>query len=191
MAYAMKKTLINTEGFTLVDVLLAVLVVGILTAGYLLVLKPVTGSAKVSAAVGSIGSLEKEVILYASHDGGNVGTASINTLINDDDLGSNWQYNASCTPTSTSSNIAHCNPWGYPYAIAGISADVFTISLNGVPENSAYQIASQLWNSADNSDSGYGTGTIFTTSTGTVIPLIPNMTANSTGVGILTVYFSI
>ena len=181
----------NTDGFTLIEVLLAILLIGILTAGYLILLKPVTGSAKVSAAAGSIGSLEQAVVTYSSHDGGNVGTASITALINDDDLGSNWQYNASCTPTSTSLNIAHGNPWGYPYVIAGISADVFTVSMEGVPENNAYQIASQFWNSDDNSDSGYGTGTIFTSSSGTVIPFTPNMTASSTAAGTLTVYFSI
>lgn len=193
----------NESGFTLVEFLIVLAAVGIVTAGALAVLKPIFGKSRTAAAVSSINNLKANAMIYASYNMNSFANISINgtapSMVSESILGNNWTTGSYADETASvecTATTQHCDPWGWTYYIApGPTNSVFTISLGGVPENDAYNIASQFWNSDDNNPAdtdaptGSTTGTEFIGTT--TVWMSPGNPATLTVTpGILTIYFS-
>lgn len=153
------------SGFTLFEILVVLMIVGIIAAASIEVFKPSFGTAKGTAAVTSIHTINNAILSYANMDQGNVTGVTINadtpgtvstsstTLVGSGVLGKNW---ANVCPEN--GDIAHCDPWDGYYHVSGLSSSVYYIALEDVPPTQAYQISSQLWNMTDNSDVTCGSG---------------------------------
>ncbi|MHB8231508.1 MAG: type II secretion system protein [bacterium] len=178
----------NENGFTLLEILVAMAIVGILAAAYITVFRPLFGQSKVTAAVGSIDNLKTNAITYANQNSGSFSSISIANMVTAGLLGDNW--NNVCPPAS--GEIAHCNPWNGAYEINAVNSDVFNVELINIPEANAYAISSQMWNSTDNNstDTGGASGTEFMPTSGSPIYFVNGDATKSTTLGNLLVYFS-
>jgi prepilin-type N-terminal cleavage/methylation domain-containing protein len=200
-----KRVISNEDGFTLIEILFAIMLVGIITAALILLFKPIFGKGKVSAAVGSINNLKANAMIFSSDNQNSYANISISEMVKYNILGPNWNGGAYATSTSTSTSsttsiictatTSHCDPWGYTYVVAPYSVNptsIFRISLGGVPAADAYGIASQFWNSDANINNVTGdTGTYFGAAAGSGgTMLTPGIAPPTTPlIGVLTVYF--
>ena len=190
----MLKTLKNDNGFTLAELVIVIALIGALAALALGPLKGLWSSGKVSSAVSNIQKLENEVNIYAGRNSGFVnanGTDIIGAMVAQGVIGTNWTNSDGDTGAGacgSGSGVAHCNPWGGYYSIDSLTSSVYTISLQDIPQNAAFNIATDFFNSADNDYTGSGTG-IYWNGNGLTPGYIKSTVPSSVTTGTLTIYF--
>ncbi|MFW0884563.1 type II secretion system protein [Candidatus Acidulodesulfobacterium sp. H_13] len=125
----------NASGFTLMEIIVAMIIVGILSAGGLMVYNGLIGSSNVTAAVQSISKLESAVNSYVQVNGGSIippaGITLPHAMQENNLIPASWTVNASdVTPPNQgfvqSYYIAtNASPGRYDYVI-GIVAPQMT-----------------------------------------------------------------
>jgi prepilin-type N-terminal cleavage/methylation domain-containing protein len=181
-------------GFTMMELIVAMIIISILTSGGLYIYSKYMGISRVTAAINQISSMKASVLNYMSQNQGSISNISVTNMINSGVLGKSWTASAGFAPgTACPTNTAiiyHCDPWNGAITVGQDStiSNVYTINFGLVPENDAYKMAQDLFNSVDNSDSGLGSGIIFNGSA-----LTPNdkLAATSNTTGTLTLYFKV
>lgn len=185
---------LNKEGFTLMELVIALIIVSIMSAGGLYVYSKYLGLSKVTTTLGQVSAVKAGVLNYMGQNNGSISDISIQSMVTQGILGESWTSSAALTkgeacPVGTST-IYHCDPWNGAITVESDTtyANVYTVDFGLVPENDAYKIANDLFNSLDNTDSGLGSGAVFS---GTA--LTPNDAAAETSntAGTLTLYFKV
>lgn len=146
----------NNGGFTLMEIIVAMIVVGILSAGGLMVYNGLIGSSNVTATVQSITKLESAVNSYMQVNGGSIippqGVSLPYAMQEDDLLPSSWAVNGE--------NVVPPNPgFVQNYYISTNSSPgqyIYVIGINA-PQMSNAQ-ALNICNSIENSISGVSNG---------------------------------
>ncbi len=125
----------NDGGFTLMEIIVAMIVVGILSAGGLMVYNGLIGSSNVTAAVQSISKLESAVNSYMQVNGGSIippsGVSLPYAMQEDNLLPASWTVNGNSVMPPNPGFIqsyfinTNANPGQYNYVI-GISAPQMT-----------------------------------------------------------------
>jgi prepilin-type N-terminal cleavage/methylation domain-containing protein len=190
----MLKKINSQDGFTLAELVIVIALIGALAALALGPLKGLWSAGKVSSAVSNIQRLENEVNIYAGHNAGMVntnGTDIIAAMVAQGVIGTNWTNSDGDTGSGacgSGGGVAHCNPWGGYYSIDSLTSSVYSISLQDVPQNAAFNIATDFFNSADNDYTGSGTG-IYWNGSGLTPGYIKSTVPSSATLGTLTIYF--
>ncbi|MDA8052943.1 MAG: prepilin-type N-terminal cleavage/methylation domain-containing protein [Deltaproteobacteria bacterium] len=130
-----KLSVLNGAGFTLMEIIVAMIVVGILSAGGLMVYNGLIGSSNVTAAIQSISKLESAVNSYMQVNGGSIipppGVALPYAMQEDNLLPSSWTVNGNNVMPPNQGFVesfyiaAGANPGQYNYVI-GINAPQMT-----------------------------------------------------------------
>lgn len=187
-----KNILNNNTGFTMMELIVAMIIVSILTAGGLYVYSKYMSVSKVTSAAGQVNALKASVLNYMSQNQGSIQGVTVSTMVTQGILGKSWTATAGLAPGTAcpidSTTIYHCDPWNGVISVVQDTnfSNVYEIEFGFVPENDAYKIAADFFNSIDNTDSGQGSGAIFSGAA-----LTPNDTQAETSntVGTLTLYF--
>ena len=184
----------GNSGFTMMELIVAMIIISILTSGGLYIYSKYMGISRVTATINQISSMKASVLNYMSQNQGNISNVSITSMINSGVLGKSWTASAGFTTgaacPSNAASIYHCDPWNGAITVEQDSdiSNVYTINFGLVPENDPYTIAQDLFNSVDNSDSGLGSGIIFN---GSALTPHDMSAATSNEVGTLTLYFKV
>ena len=168
------------------------IIVSILTAGGLYVYSKYMGVSKVTSAAGQVNAMKASVLNYMSQNQGSIQGVTVSNMVTQGVLGKSWTATAALAPGTAcpagSTTIYHCDPWNGAISVVQDTnfSNVYEIEFGLVPENDAYKIASDFFNSLDNTDSGQGSGAIFNGAA-----LTPNDTQaeTSNAAGTLTLYF--
>ncbi|MCL4497351.1 MAG: prepilin-type N-terminal cleavage/methylation domain-containing protein [Deltaproteobacteria bacterium] len=190
----MLKKINSQDGFTLAELVIVIALIGALAALALGPLKGLWSSGKVSSAVSNVQRLENEVNIYAGYNAGMVntgGTDIIAAMVAQGVIGTNWTNSDGDTGSGacgSGGGVAHCNPWGGYYSINSVASNVYTISLQDVPQNAAFNMATDFFNSANNDYTGSGTG-IYWNGSGLTPGYIKSTVPSSATLGTLTIYF--
>jgi prepilin-type N-terminal cleavage/methylation domain-containing protein len=187
-----KNILNNNAGFTMMELIVAMIIVSILTAGGLYVYSKYMGISKVTSAAGQVNAMKASVLNYMSQNQGSIQGVTVSDMVTQGVLGKSWTATAGLAPGTAcpadSTTIYHCDPWNGAISVVQDAnfSNVYEIEFGLVPENDAYKIAADFFNSLDNTDSGQGSGAIFNGAA-----LTPNDTQAeiSNTVGTLTLYF--
>lgn len=142
--------MVNNKGFTLVEIIIAILIAAILTAAGLYVYSGLTDSAKISVMVQNITKLKKLTKQYAEMNGYSFSNLSAASMKTDELLPSAWSTDGNWGYPPNRDMVAGywigVGPWGVPGA--------FAIGVGGINLTSA--MALNICNDFENQLAGIG-----------------------------------